>query len=156
MNIHHIIFITLLGTLHVGCSEEKTASETEYTINTDYVGDWTQTYFAQYDGEECSGSPTFEDSEPGMTYTLNDDGTVRIIGTLGCDETTAEDEEICQSTWGATDTSIKIGTGFLSSEYTLGTDTDDSTIMTNEIQGQAGSSEDDMSPICQYNKFTLE
>ena len=156
MSTQKTIFVALLGAIHFGCGEEKAEPETEYSINPDYVGDWTQTYFAQYDGDECSGEPSFENSEVGMTYTLNEDGTVRITGTLGCDETTSEEEETCQSTWGATDTSIKIGTGIMSTVYTLGSDTDGSMIMTSEMQAQAGSSEDDMSPICQYNEFTQE
>ena len=161
MSIQKIILATLTLAVYSGCGEDKTTDDTEsadveYTVNAEYVGDWTQTYFAQYDGEACSGDPTFEDNEIGMNYTLNDDGSVLITGSLGCEEETAASTDMCQSTWGASGTTIKIGAGAYGMEYTVSTDTDGSTIMTSEVQGQAGSSPEDASPICQYSKYTKQ
>ncbi|MEC7986120.1 MAG: hypothetical protein VX278_13230 [Myxococcota bacterium] len=156
-----MVLITLLTLIHSGCGDDKASTDTttgtdaEYAVNDEYVGDWTQTYFAQYDGDACSGDPTFEETDSGMTYTLSDDGSVLISGSLGCDDTTNASNEMCQSTWGANGSTIRIGQGLVATEFTVGTDTDGSTIMTSEVQGQYGSSQDDMSPMCQYYKFTL-
>ena len=46
-----ILQITLALLILSGCGADKTTDDTttsdvEYSVNSDYVGDWTQTYFA--------------------------------------------------------------------------------------------------------------
>ena len=55
--------LLLIGSLIAFSCEDDDGSGDNYSVNADYVGDWMQTYFAQYDGEACSGIPDFVDRE---------------------------------------------------------------------------------------------
>tara|TARA_B100001996_G_C18476548_1_gene522089 strand:+ start:260 stop:724 length:465 start_codon:yes stop_codon:yes gene_type:complete len=147
--------LLLIGSLIAFSCEDDDGSADSYSVNADYVGDWMQTYFAQYDGEACSGIPDFVDTLSTTKYTLNSDGTVLISGTWFCNEDNNTTEEMCQDTWGAKGNNIKIGTGFFTSIYTV-TESNGETSMTLEQQVEVGTSMDDMSPACQKSTYTKQ
>jgi hypothetical protein len=147
------ILLLVASILVLSCEDDE-GSGSDYSVNADYVGDWEQTYFAQFDGNACSGTPEYVDTVSAMIYALNDDGTVLISGTWFCDETNNTTEEMCQSTWGASGTTIRIGTAPLHSDLTVA-DTDEGLTMTSEREMMASSSPDEeMSPICQKSIYT--
>ena len=148
--------LLLVGSILVFSCEDDKGSENNYSVNADYVGIWKQTYFAQFDGDACSGTPEFEDTTLTTTYTLNNDGTVLTSGTFFCNEVNNTTEEICQDKWGASGNTIRIGAAPFGTEYTV-TDTDEGLKMTSEFDMMGSNSPDEeMTPICQKYVFTKQ
>tara|TARA_Y100000748_G_C15202612_1_gene374124 strand:+ start:31 stop:489 length:459 start_codon:yes stop_codon:yes gene_type:complete len=145
--------LLLVGSILVFSCEDDEGSGSDYSVNADYVGNWTRTYFAQYDGDACSGTPEYVDTVSTMTYALNDDGTVSITG-IFCNETNATDE-MCQSTWGASGTTIRIGSSPFHTEFVV-EDVNEGLTMTSKVQVEIGSSLDDLSPACQETIYTKQ
>ncbi|SVE46183.1 uncharacterized protein METZ01_LOCUS499037 [marine metagenome] len=147
-----IFFVSLLSIIvNFGCEDE---TETEGTINGDYVGNWYESYFANYDGEECSGEPTTEREETSDSYfwTLNDDGSALVTNETMCSAPDNADSEWCTATWTSSGGNILISSYGITSSYTV-SETQGVLQMSIVVQGQSGS-QDNMTPFCQLTRFT--
>ena len=125
-------------------------------INIDYVGQWTLTFVATYQGSECSGDMmgSGDGSTNGSTFvTLYEDGTYLNTDNLACTEPGNANDNNCQGTWSSDESAITL-TSFFSMDYSLGQE-NGATTMTSELEGSTTSNGETYA-TCTKSVFTQQ
>ena len=97
---------------------------------------------------------TSEETDIGITTMDGDDISTNPDADNIVYETNATDE-MCQSTWGASGTTIRIGSSPFHTEFVV-EDVNEGLTMTSKVQVEIGSSLDDLSPACQETIYTKQ
>ena len=141
---------------YAGCED----SESSGALNEAYVGKWTYSFSATYEGESCSGTPmgggdgTVSNSTTSIT--LNADGSYLQSDAMICTEPGNASDENCKGTWESTDNKVKLTLSAfpISMEYNVLENEGISTMSLESLGEQTSNGV--TNDICQKTSYTKE
>ena len=152
--IKTICLVSLI--FYAGCED----SESSGGLNEAYIGKWTLSFSATYEGESCSGNPmggrdgTVSNSTTSIT--LNADGSYLNSDAMMCAEPGNASDENCKGTWESSENKIKLTLSAfpISMEYNV---SESEGISTMSLENLGESTSNGLTiGICQKTSYTKE